>query len=317
LKDILMIYSKMGTSSSPSILGRLANSEWLVAYLFILPSLIGFVLFYAYPSVRSVFISFTEWNLLSDAEYVGWANYQEIFSDERFWRALQTTVVYVLWNIPLQTILALFMAVVLERFSTVLSTLLRSIMILPWLMPSVIVSLLWLWILDPSLGIANEFLKLFGVPKQYFMGEPQQAIAWIAAINIWRNAGYNAILIFAGLKTIPRSLYEVAEIDGANSWTQFQRITLPLLRPVLTFVLVTTVVGSFQIYDTIAVTTNGGPAGATRVIIFYIIDEVFNRRISMGTATAASVVLFCILVSVTLIQMRFLQANQSDLADYS
>jgi len=317
LKDILMIYSKMGTSSSPSILGRLANSEWLVAYLFILPSLIGFVLFYAYPSVRSVFISFTEWNLLSDAEYVGWANYQEIFSDERFWRALQTTVVYVLWNIPLQTILALFMAVVLERFSTVLSTLLRSIMILPWLMPSVIVSLLWLWILDPSLGIANEFLKLFGVPKQYFMGEPQQAIAWVAAINIWRNAGYNAILIFAGLKTIPRSLYEVAEIDGANSWTQFQRITLPLLRPVLTFVLVTTVVGSFQIYDTIAVTTNGGPAGATRVIIFYIIDEVFNRRISMGTATAASVVLFCILVSVTLIQMRFLQANQSDLADYS
>ncbi len=312
-----MIYSKMGTSSSPSILGRLANSEWLVAYLFILPSLIGFVLFYAYPSVRSVFISFTEWNLLSDAEYVGWANYQDIFSDERFWRALQTTVVYVLWNIPLQTILALFMAVVLERFSTVLSTLLRSIMILPWLMPSVIVSLLWLWILDPSLGIANEFLKLFGVPKQYFMGEPQQAIAWIAAINIWRNAGYNAILIFAGLKTIPRSLYEVAEIDGANSWTQFQRITLPLLRPVLTFVLVTTVVGSFQIYDTIAVTTNGGPAGATRVIIFYIIDEVFNRRISMGTATAASVVLFCILVSVTLIQMRFLQANQSDLADYS
>jgi multiple sugar transport system permease protein len=317
LKDILMIYSKMGTSSSPSILGRLANSEWLVAYLFILPSLIGFVLFYAYPSVRSVFISFTEWNLLSDAEYVGWANYQDIFSDERFWRALQTTVVYVLWNIPLQTILALFMAVVLERFSTVLSTLLRSIMILPWLMPSVIVSLLWLWILDPSLGIANEFLKLFGVPKQYFMGEPQQAIAWVAAINIWRNAGYNAILIFAGLKTIPRSLYEVAEIDGANSWTQFQRITLPLLRPVLTFVLVTTVVGSFQIYDTIAVTTNGGPAGATRVIIFYIIDEVFNRRISMGTATAASVVLFCILVSVTLIQMRFLQANQSDLADYS
>jgi multiple sugar transport system permease protein len=312
-----MIYSKMGTSSSPSILGRLANSEWLVAYLFILPSLIGFVLFYAYPSVRSVFISFTEWNLLSDAEYVGWANYQDIFSDDRFWRALQTTVVYVLWNIPLQTILALFMAVVLERFSTVLSTLLRSIMILPWLMPSVIVSLLWLWILDPSLGIANEFLKLFGVPKQYFMGEPQQAIAWIAAINIWRNAGYNAILIFAGLKTIPRSLYEVAEIDGANSWTQFQRITLPLLRPVLTFVLVTTVVGSFQIYDTIAVTTNGGPAGATRVIIFYIIDEVFNRRISMGTATAASVVLFCILVSVTLIQMRFLQANQSDLADYS
>ena len=120
------------------------------------------------------------------------------------------------------------------------------------------------------------------------------------------------------LKTIPKSLYEASDIDGANGWTQFWKITLPLLRPVLVFVLVTTVIGSFQVFDTIAVATeNAGPAGATRVIMFYIVDEVFNRRISMGTATAASVVLFTILISVTIIQMRFLQSDQSDLADYS
>lgn len=301
----------------PSLLGRIANNEWLIAYLFILPSLIGFVLFYAYPAIRAVFISFTEWNLLSDPKFVGFGNYQDIFSDARFWRSLQNTLWYVLWNIPLQTILAIFLAVMLDRFSTALSTVLRSIIILPWLMPNVIVALLWLWILDPSIGIANVLLQSVGVPRQDFLGSPDQAMAWIAGINIWRHAGYNAILIFAGLKTIPKSLYEAASIDGANGWTQFWDITLPLLRPVLVFVMVTTVIGSFQVFDTIAVTTNGGPAGATRVIIFYIIDEIFNRRISMGTATAASVVLFTILISVTIIQMRFLQADQSDLADYS
>lgn len=300
-----------------TIFGRLANTERIVALLFILPSLIGFILFYAYPAIQAVTISFQQWNLLTDPRYVGLANYQEIFNDERFWRSLQTTLEYVIWNIPLQTLLAVFMAVLLERLSSALSIAMRSVMILPWLLPNVIVALLWLWVLDPSIGIANVMLQGVGVPKQDFMGNPDQAIIWIAMINIWRHAGYYAILIFAGLKTIPRSLYEAASIDGANAWAQFRKITLPLLRPVLVFVLVTTVIGSFQVYDTVAVTTNGGPAGATRVVIFYIVDQVFNRRISMGTATAASVVLFVILITVTLVQMRFLRSSQSDLADYS
>ena len=304
-------------SADSGWLSKLLNNEYLMAYLFILPSLIGFILFYAYPALRAVVISFTEWNLLSDPEFVGLGNYQEIFTDERFWRSLRVTFWYVLWNIPLQTALAIFMAVMLDRFSVAVSTVMRSIMVLPWLMPNVIVALLWLWILDPSIGIANVLLNAIGIPDQAFLGAPNQAIFWIAAINIWRHAGYNAILIFAGLKTIPKSLYEAASIDGANGWVQFRKITMPLLRPVMVFVLVTTVIGSFQVFDTIAVTTNGGPAGATRVIIFYIVDEVFNRRISMGTATAASVVLFLILVTVTIIQTRFLQADQSDLADYS
>lgn len=116
-----------------SWLGRLANNEMLVAYLFILPSLVGFVLFYAYPAVRAVGISFTEWNLLSDAEFVGLANYQDIFSDDRFWASLENTLWYVLWNIPIQTVIAIFMAIMLEKFSNMVSTVMRSVMILPWL----------------------------------------------------------------------------------------------------------------------------------------------------------------------------------------
>jgi multiple sugar transport system permease protein len=287
----------------------------VIGYLFILPSLIGFIAFFAYPAARSLVISFQKWNLLTEPQFVGFANYQTIFEDERFWRSLQITVTYVLWNIPLQTVLAVGIALLMERVSN--SALLRGIMILPWLMPNVVVGLLFLWLLDPSLGIVNVFLNAVGIGRQGFFGLPEQAIATIAGVNIWRHMGYTAILIFAGLKTIPKALYEAAAVDGANSWTKFWRITLPLLRPVLVFVVVTSVIGSFQVFDTIAVTTGGGPAGSTRTIIYYIYQEVFERRISMGTATAASVVLFVILVTVTVLQTRYLRAGRSDLADYS
>ena len=297
------------------ILNTISNNEAILGLIFVLPSLIGFTAFFAVPAIRSIFISFTEWNLLREPEWVGLANYQDIFADERFWRSLTITISYVLWNIPIQTVLAVIMALLMNRVSN--SAIFRSIMILPWLMPNVIVASLFLWLLDPTLGIVNIALEAVGIGRQGFFGLPDQAIATIAGVNIWRHMGYNAVLLFAGLKTIPTSLYEAATVDGANASTRFFRITLPLLRPVLAFVIITSVIGSFQIFDTIAVTTQGGPAGATRTIIFYIYQEVFERRISMGTATAASTVLFLILVTITLIQNRFFRSDRSDLAEYS
>ncbi|MBK9122099.1 MAG: sugar ABC transporter permease [Chloroflexi bacterium] len=305
----------------PSLFQRLirllTDHETFLAYVLILPSVIGFTIFLAVPAVRALFISFYEWNLLTPAEYVGFGNYEYLFGDSRFWGSLGTTVAYVLWNIPLQTVLAVLIAVLLDRFSVALSSILRGLVILPWLMPNVIVALLWLWILDPSIGIMNVVLNTVGIQDQPFFGSPDQALPSIAMVNIWRHVGYTAILVYAGLKTIPKSLYEAAAIDGANATRQFFGITLPLLRPVLVFVLVTSVIGSFQVFDTIAVTTGGGPVGSTRTIIYYIYEQVFERRINMGRATAASVVLFIILVGVTLLQMRYLRSNQSDLADYS
>jgi multiple sugar transport system permease protein len=298
------------------IFGWLANSDFFVGLFLILPSLIGFSIFFAYPAGRAVYISLLKWNLLTEPTYVGVDNYQTLLHDKRFIESLHVTALYVVWNIPIQTALALFIAVMLERFSTVTSTLMRGILILPWLIPSVVVALLWQWILDPSSGIINEFLKAVGVHRQPFLGSPDQSIQSIAGINIWRHVGYYTILIFAGLKTIPQTLYEAAAIDGAGEFTKFRKITLPLLRPVLVVVLVTSIIGSFQVFDTVAVTTRGGPAGSTRVIIYYIFDLIFARRIKMGMASAASVILFSILITVTLIQMRLLRAGQSDLADY-
>lgn len=298
-------------SARPQWVQRWFSQETLVAWLFILPSLIGFITFYAVPAVRGLFISFTDWDMLSDPEFVGMDNYIKIFNDPQFWRSLQATGYYVLLNIPSQTALAVILAVMLDR--VVKSTYLRSIFILPWLLPSVIVGTVWAWIMNPALGPIGSIFRSLGLPEQPFLGSPDQAMPSIALINIWQYTGNAALLVFAGLQTIPKEVYEAGAIDGASEGRMFWSITIPLLRPVLVFVLVTTIIGSFQIFDTIAVTTTGGPAGATRVILWYIFEFAF-ARFQMGYATAVAVILFLILLAITFIQMRVLDANSSDLA---
>ena len=305
-------------------LATFANNELFVAYLFIIPSLIGFLVFFLYPAIGAIQISFHEWNLLRAPKFTGLENFQELFSDRRFWRSLRVTLLYVICNIPIQTALALLLAVVMDRFSNAVSSVVRGLMVLPWLLPPVVVGLLWLWLLDPLLGIVVTSLEFVGIdlgsPK--LLGSPSQVIPTIAGINIWQYTGYTAILFYAGLKTIPKDLYKAASIDGATPWVQFWRITLPLLRPVTLFVLVTSIIGSFQVFDTVAITTGagpngGGPAGSSSVILYYIYDKIFNRGFDMGLAAAASVALFVILIIVTLIQLKLLGSQENDLAEYS
>ncbi len=287
-----------------------SRGETYLALLFILPSLLGFIIFFGVPAVRGLFISLTDWNLLQPASWKGFENYVTLFNDEDFWLAMKATAYYVILNIPLQTAVAVLMAVLMDRLSR--SLFVRGVLVLPWLIPNVVVGLLWLWMLDPQLGLVNQAIQALGFERLGFLGSPELAMPSIAAINIWRHAGYTALLIFSGLQTIPKELYEASSIDGADERTAFFRITIPLLRPVLVFVLVTTVIGSFQIFDTIAITTKGGPIGVTRVLFWYIYEFAF-ARFKMGFAMSAAVVLFAILMVITLIQMRFLRANESDL----
>lgn len=297
----------MTTYSKPRLAAR---KEALIAWLFILPSLIGFIVFFAMPSVRGLLMSFTNWDLLRPWKFIGVDNYARLLGDKEFRHALRVTGYYVLLNIPLQTFIALGMAVLMDRFAK--STIIRGIFVLPWLLPNVVVALMWLWMLDPMLGFVNQIIMALGFTRQPFLGDIQQAMPTIAGINIWRHAGYTAILLYAGLQTIPKDVYEAAAIDGATERQMFFGITLPLLRPVLVFVLVTTVIGSFQIFDTIAITTKGGPVDATRVIYWYIFEYAFVR-FKMGYAATISVALFLILITITLIQMKYFNANSSDL----
>jgi multiple sugar transport system permease protein len=156
-------------------------------------------------------------------------------------------------------------------------------------------------------------LGVFGISRQPFFGSTEQAMPSIAGVNIWRHVGYTALLIFAGLQTIPKDVYEAGAIDGATETRMFWSITIPLLRPVLVFVGITTLIGSFQIFDTIAITTKGGPVDATRVIYWYIYEYAFER-FNMGYATTIAIALFLILITITIIQLRFFRADSSDMS---
>jgi len=300
---------RLGSQHSSSKAARRFPSGAGVAFLFIAPCFLGFLTFFAVPAVRGVFISLSDWDLLTPAKFVGLANYATLIRDPDFWNAVKVTAYYVLWNIPIQTVLALIMAVVMNASSR--SNLLRGIILLPWLMPNVIVALLWMWLLDPTLGLINNLVQHLGGRMIPFLSSTELAIPSIAGINIWRYVGYTALLIFAGLQTIPSDVNEAALIDGASRTQSFFLITLPLLRPVMAFVLVTSVIGSFQLFDTVQVTTNGGPVNATKVFNFMIYQQAFER-FRMGYSTAVAMVLFLLLVGIGVLQMRILRASEAD-----
>jgi multiple sugar transport system permease protein len=292
-------------------LGRPRRAETLTGWALVLPAFIGFVVFYAVPTVRAVGISFTDWNLLREPHFVGLANYQAMLHDGKFWNGMKLAFWYVLLNIPLQTVLGLGLAVAMDRLTK--SLFVKSLVLLPYLLSNVLVAMVWLWMLDPTLGLVNHAIDAMGGTRQPFFGGVDEAMLTVAAVNVWRHMGLVAMLFLAGLQGIPRYLYEAASLEGANEWQMFRTVTLPLLRPVMVFVLVTSVTGSFQIFDTIAVTTRGGPLDSTRVIVHYIVQNAFSFY-KMGYASAMSMALALVMVAYTAVQMRVLRASESDLA---
>ncbi len=304
---------KAGRSGSQNIRGG-----WKVAFWFLLPSLIGFVVFFLYPSLRGVYLAFTDWNLLGNrGDFIGTENFERMRDDSQLSNSLWVTFKYVVLNIGSQTAISIAIAVMMDRLTK--SQFVRSIMLLPWLMPNVVVALLWVWMLDKNLGVINTMLGWIGIDAINFFTSTSWVIPTVAAVNTWKFMGYTALLIFAGLQTIPGSLYEAGAIDGATEFQMFRRITLPLLRPVLALVLVITIVGSMQVFDVVNVATGGfngqagGPVNASRVIYLYIYQTavLFNEP---GYAAAISLLLVVILMFVTFLQLKLLRAGESDLA---
>lgn len=290
---------------------RRGRSDFRVAMFFIAPAFVGLIAFYVFPTLRGLYLSFTEYSILGSPEWVGTDNYERLFADPLFWNALVVTLQYVFINIVLQTTLALGLALLMHRVAR--SAFVRGILLMPYLMANVIAALLWFWMLDYNIGIVNQVIDWLGMPRVAFFGSQDWAIPTQAVINTWRHMGYVALLLFAGLQSIPNTLYEAASLDGANPFQQFGRITLPLLRPVLALVLILTVTGSFQVFDTVAVTTQGGPVNASRVLQYYIWQKAFTEQ-EFGYGSAIAVILFLILAAVAFIQMRVLRGNESDLA---
>jgi multiple sugar transport system permease protein len=282
------------------------------AWIFLIPALAGFAIFYGYPTVRGFWYSLTDYNLLSAPAYVGADNYAQLVRDAQFWHSLGVTVYYVLINIGSQMLLGLVLAALMHRLTR--SVALRAMLLLPWLVPNVTVGLLWLWLLDADLGFVNHLLKALGLDTIGFFVSPDWAMPTIGMVNTWAYTGYTALLLYAGMLQVPPHLYESAAIDGAGELRMFRSITLPMLRPVLALVLVVSLIGSFQIFDTVAVAGRGGGApSAIRVIYYFIYQQAF-QYFHMGYASAAALALALVLGVLTVVQMRLLRASRSDLA---
>lgn len=306
----IMSTQSLKHSSTPygSLFSR--QGEGRAAIVFLAPAVIGFLIFYCIPIIRGIHISLTDWNLLEEPTWVGLNNYKRLIEDTTFLNSIKVTLIYVIVNITTQTIAGLGIALLMQKVSQ--STLIRSTLLLPWLVPNVTIAAITLFILDPTVGLLNHLIGLLNIGPISFYGNSDIAIYTVALVNSWRNMGYTGLLLFAGMQTIPTMIYEAAETEGASTWQTFRHVTLPLLRPILVLVIVVSMIGSFQIFDTVSVATSGGPGNSTRVIYLYIYQKAFEQ-FDMGYASAMAVVLMIGLMLLTIVQLRLARSNESDL----
>lgn len=280
---------------------RKGDNLW--AFLMLSPFLLFFLLFVLYPLLKNFYYSFTNYNLGTRAEFVGFKNYRELFTDYWFLEALKNTAVYAVFSVVFLTVLGLFISVLLNSRSVLVKAG-RIVMIIPYATSMVAVSMIWLYLLDPTTGYVNKLLIHLGVSNPpYWLESPELALPSLIFINIWKNLGYCMIIYLAGLQNIPRELYEAAMVDGAGFWKRHVHITLPQIAPVTFFVLVNNCIEAFKTFEQVQIMTQGGPMTATTTVVHQIYQRAFND-FRMGYASAMSVVLFLIILAVTLLNFR-------------
>lgn len=283
--------------------GRSKRRQIGAAAVLLLPSLVGVLAFLVLPVILVILLSFFRWDLLSPPKFAGVSNFTDLFQYDHVGHSLLVTLYYVALNIPIQTVIALGLALMLNRKLPAMGFF-RVLYVVPFLATPVAMAVVWNWVFDPKVGAVNSLLGLVGIHGPAWLGSSAWAMPVVAFANIWQYAGYNMLFFLAGLQAIPRQLYEVSGMDGAGKIQQFFRITLPLLNPTLLFVLVTGVIGSFQVFDMVYVLTNGGPGDSTEVMNLQIYQSAFVG-FHIGEACAMSVILFVIILLFTMAQFAY------------
>lgn len=270
-------------------------------YLFIGLWLIGFVLFTGGPILASLVFSFTNWTGLTTQEWIGLENFRKLlFEDRLFWIATRNTFFYSFGSVILGTLGALYVAILLNQ-KLPGTTLMRVLYYIPSIASGVAVSILWIWLFNPQVGLVNYLLSLIGIQGPPWLASQQWALPALIIKSTWA-IGANMIILLAGLQAVPLSLYEAAKIDGANPWDEFRNVTIPMLSPVLFYVIVISTIASFQILTDVLVMTQGGPGTATLVYVYYIYQNAF-QYLKMGYASALAWILFAIIMALTLLQL--------------
>ncbi len=284
------------------MVGQRGWRRWAVIVLFLGPSLVPLLLFTLGPMAASVGLSFLKWDLLRPPQLVGFANFTNVLVDPDFQAAVGHTLFFIVGYLPLVYVGGLLLALALNQRLRGLSFF-RAAYFLPVVTSWVVVALMWKWLLNPDSGMVNFALGLVGIKGPGWWTDPGWAMPSIILASAWKDLGFVMVILLAGLQSVPEDYYEAASVDGAGRWARFRHITLPLLTPSSFFVLVISLINSFQVFDQVWVMTGGGPAGSSSVVVEQIVRHAFSYQ-QMGYASAMSWLLFAVILVVTVFQFR-------------
>lgn len=280
--------------------------------LFVAPSMTIFLLFVFIPLAVSFVFSLLKTNLMfKSMTFVGLQNYIKLFTDTRFWNALKNTVYYTLWVVPAQVILALLVAVALKE-QTRINSFFKSVYFIPAICSMTVISIVWSFLLNKDISIIGYALSRIGIQMPDLLNNPKLAMPTVIGVGIWKNLGFNMVILIAGLQGIPDMYYEAAELDGASSWVRLTKITVPMLMPTLTFVTVNSVISSFQVFDQVYVMTQGGPLFKTETVVQYIYNNAITKS-NIGYASAVAVIMLIITLSVSLLLFKYMKQDEDEL----
>lgn len=288
----------------------LARIEAFWGYVFLIPIIIGFLLFTAVPVVMSLYYGFTNYDGVMEPKLIGLDNYRTLFTNREFGEALGNTIYFTLGTVPLGVFLALLVAVLLNK-KVRGSALYKTAFFIPVIVPFVAIAMVWQWLYNEDYGLFNMLLGKLGLYQPPWLTSESWAMPSVIFMTIWKNLGFNAVILLAGIQGVPSSLYEAAEIDGANAWDKFRKITIPVLLPVIGFVFITSMIGAFQAFDQIYIMTKGGPGTSTQVVTYLIYMNAF-QYFKQGYASAMAYILFILIFVLSIIQFRFSEKGRID-----
>lgn len=282
------------------------ENEWGAGLLFILPSFLGFVIFFLLPVLFSLGLSFEKWNLgpsLKTAKFVGLQNYINIFTDVRFTASMVNSLIFTGTTVAIGIALSLVLAVVISKL-VFFKGVMKAMFFMPYISSTVAISIVWMLLLQPTFGPINQLLRSFGIENPpNWLADLKWALPALIAMYIWQNLGYNIVVYLAGLSSISNELYEAADVDGASGIRKFFAITVPMVSPTTFFLVIMGIINSFKVFDQVNVLTQGGPGNATTMLALFIYREAFQNY-RMGTASAAAWVMFVIIFAVTIVQWQ-------------
>ncbi|WP_235296366.1 carbohydrate ABC transporter permease [Portibacter marinus] len=277
-------------------------------YLIISPYIIHLGLFVLFPVIFSIVLVLHKWNIISPMEYVGLDNFQRLFSDRLFWKALWNTFIFILVHIPLQIVIALFLAYFLNE-KILARSFFRAAFFMPVVISGVVITILWQQLYGLESGVINRMLISLGLNRVEWLSNPNIAMISIAIMATWKNVGLYVILFLVGLQTVPRSYYEAAEVEGASAWQQFRYITIPAINPTIFMVVILSTIGGFSLFIEPYIMTDGGPLNSTLSAMLYIYKQAFGYY-HMGYSATLSIFFAIIIMGVVVVQKIFVENEE-------